>query len=175
MDPMERNTEFSRSLIACQDRLYAYAQALLGDPVAVEDVVQQTNLILWRKAAEFQPGTEFGAWACRVAFYEILKHRQRLARDRLLFDDDLLTLLAERVEQRSETASDRRAALRHCLSQLTSSQRDLLTRRYGPEASVQALAAQLNRPVASVSQTLYRLRITLTECIERAVRRGAVD
>lgn len=158
---------FAQNLMACQDRLYAYAAALVGNMTAVDDIVQQTNLILWRKADQFEPGTEFGAWACRVAFYEILKHRQRLKREKLLFDDDLLSIMAERCEQFSDEATQRRSALRLCLKKLSPDQRELLERRYEPGASVADMAGELHRSAGSLSQELYRIRQALTDCIRK--------
>jgi len=167
-DPAHQE-QFVQQLIAAQDRLYAYARSLLHDPAAAEDAVQQANLVLWRKADTFQPGTEFGAWACRIAYYEILKIRQRHARDKLVFDDDLLSVLAEESERRSALADARRRALHDCLAKLPDEHRALIEARYEDGASVQRLAEQHDRPVKTVYQMLYRIRATLTDCVRRAL------
>ncbi len=175
LDLESRDSQFTRDLLACQDRLYAYAMSLLGRADLIEDIVQQTNLVLLRKADEFQPGTEFGAWACRIAFYEILKQRARYSRERNLFDDDLLGLMAEHAERQSETAPRRREALDECMRTLTTEQQQMVRARYEPGSSVQSMAEAMGRPVGSVSQALYRIRTTLAECVQRKMAEEAAS
>jgi len=67
-----RNTEFVQLLTAHQRSLYLYIITLLPNPADVDDVLQSTNMVLWSKADEFVPGTDFGAWARRVAHFEVL-------------------------------------------------------------------------------------------------------
>ena len=42
--------EFVQLLTSNQSRLYAYVLSLLGDRTQAEDVMQETNAVLWRKA-----------------------------------------------------------------------------------------------------------------------------
>ena len=55
-----------------QGRLYAYVLSLLGDPDQANDVLQETNLVLWRNAGEFQMGSNFRAWAFRIAHFQVM-------------------------------------------------------------------------------------------------------
>jgi RNA polymerase sigma-70 factor (ECF subfamily) len=159
-------------LTRAQPTLHAYILSLLPDPALADDVLQETNVTLWRKASEYAPGTAFTAWACQVAWYKVLSARRRLARDRHCFGDELLDYLAERQAQRAEGLEPRRAALRDCLAKLPEVQRLLLRDRYRPGASVQAIARDSGRTVGVVSQTLYRIRTTLEECIRGSLTGG---
>ena len=67
MDSPGNREPFVRRLTECQSRLYAYVLALPADPTSANEVLGETNVTLWRKAAEFQEGSNFGAWAVRVA------------------------------------------------------------------------------------------------------------
>ena len=49
----EAAEQFVERLGSCQDRLFAYILMLLSNRDAALDVLQETNLVLWRKAAEF--------------------------------------------------------------------------------------------------------------------------
>lgn len=164
----ERRDEFIVHLTAAQASLWAYVFSLLPDHVAAQDVLQETNLTLWRKAADFQPGTNFLAWACQVAYFHVLGHRRRLRRDRLVFDDEVLAYLAERQADRAAEPGDRLLALRGCLDKLPPPSRRLLEERYAPGGSVKDLAGADGRSVAAVSQLLYRIREKLLNCIETA-------
>lgn len=164
---------FVQQLIGCQTRVYTYILSLLGDRDLADEVLQETNLVLWRKADEFEPGTEFGAWACTVARYQVLAQRQKLARDKLVFDDDVLDLVAERAAQRLADVPARQRALRRCLSTLSEDQRKMLLARYAEDGSVARIADELGRSAPSVSQTLYRVRQLLVKCIERRLAEEA--
>jgi RNA polymerase sigma-70 factor (ECF subfamily) len=164
--------QFVQQLIACQRRLYGFILALLADPDQADDVLQETNLVLWRKAEEFTAGTDFGAWACRVAHFQVLAHRRSRQRDRHVFDDALLRDLAGAAVERGSDLDSRLRALRRCLARLAPPQRDLLQRRYAGEP-VKTIAAHGGRSAGSISQTLYRLRDALLRCVRRELVGGS--
>ena len=90
----EATEQFVRQLTASQRRLYAYIMSLTANVDAAEEVLQNTNVTLWRKADEFEAGTQFARWSFRVAYYEVLAYRKRCFQDRHVFDDGLLNQIA---------------------------------------------------------------------------------
>ena len=82
---------FIRCLTEHQSRLLAYLVALLGDLHEARNVLQDTNLELWRKSEDFVEGTDFAAWSRRVAHFKVLAYLRDKRRDRLLFDEALLS------------------------------------------------------------------------------------
>ena len=74
-----------QQLILCQDRLYAYILALMGDPVTTEDVLQETNLAATERMAETASIGDFAAWLFGVARNQVQTYRRRQARERLRF------------------------------------------------------------------------------------------
>ncbi|NLF07145.1 MAG: RNA polymerase subunit sigma-70, partial [Pirellulaceae bacterium] len=62
MSDFARSEQFVRDLTDHQSRMYAYIMAVLGDPNAAGDVLQDANVAIWRKADEFVEGTDFWAW-----------------------------------------------------------------------------------------------------------------
>jgi len=170
---MDRNTNaFVSLLTASQPGLYACILALLPDRVAAHDVLQETNLTLWQKAEDFEPGTSFMAWATRIARYHVLNHRRKMKRDRLVFDEVLFEELAARQAMRADDADRYARALRHCLGKLPHEQQDLVAQRYAANGSVKQIAGCQGRSVGAVSQTLYRIREALLNCISQRVQQG---
>ena len=157
----------SSALCSIARTLCAYVTALVLDPSEADDLVQQTNMVLCRQAEEFPSIRNFTAWACRIAYFEVLSSRKRRQRDRLQFDDELLSLVAEDVARLVEDFGPRKRYLDLCLAELPENQREMILNRYGPDGAVQALAAELGRPIGSVQQTLYRIRLKLLECVHR--------
>jgi RNA polymerase sigma-70 factor (ECF subfamily) len=158
---------FARELTRHQARLRGLIRCLLFNRQDVEDVWQDTNVLLLRKAADFRPGTDFWAWSSQVARYQVLTHCKKLKRDRLVFSDELLATLAEDLGNRGAEIDDRRTALDACLTKLPAPQRQLLELRYGPKSSIEEIAVSLERSAGSIRQTLFRIREALLACIER--------
>lgn len=159
--------EFMRELARHQGRLRGLIRCLLFNWQDVEDVWQDTNVLLLRKAADYRPGTDFWAWSSQVARYQVLTHCKKLKRDRLVFSESLIAVLADAIDDRRAEIDDRRAALETCLTKLPAPQRQLLELRYGPKSSIEEIAVSLERSAGSIRQALYRIRESLLACIER--------
>ena len=153
-------------LIQHQERLYAYILALVGDGSVAEDVLQETNLAASRMLSESREVDNFVAWVFGVARNQVAAYRRIQGNDRLLFNDELLSIVGEEAADATDDLPLRQQALGGCLEQLPQEQRDLVLRRYHSGASVESLATELQRTVGSISQTLYRIRMTLMSCIE---------
>lgn len=166
----EGHEAFVLLVINAQNRLYAYILSLVLDKERARDILQQTNLVLLEKEIGFTHGTEFFAWAARVAFYEVLADRRRRVRDRHLFSDELLAAVASESLRTAGAIEERTEALRHCLSKLSNTNRDLLMQRYRPDGSVAGIAESLGKTPGALSAILHRLRSGLVDCIERKLR-----
>lgn len=165
---MNRNTEeFIELLTGAQSAVFGYIMSLCHDHARAKDVLQETNLTLWRKAEDFEPGTNFTAWACRTAYFHVLNQRRKLSREQLVFDEEVLDYLAERQEERADGADVRLAALRTCMADLPENQRELVEERYQPGASVQEIAREKGKSEGAISQSLLRIRTALQGCVEK--------
>lgn len=170
---MDRDSdEFVSLLTASQPALYACILSLLPDRAAAQDVLQETNLTLWHKADDFEAGTNFMAWASRIARYHVLNQRRKSHRDRLVFDEHLIAELCERQADRIEDVNRYAELLRDCLNRLSPDQREVLTQRYAPGGSVKQIAAARGQSVGAISQLLYRLRETLLNCVSERMQEG---
>ncbi|MCG8584884.1 MAG: sigma-70 family RNA polymerase sigma factor [Pirellulales bacterium] len=172
MNDNHQSEEFVKELTGCQDALFAFILSLVQLEDAARDVLQNTNVVLWRKAGDYQPGTRFLSWAFTVARLEVRTYYKKAARDRLIFDDALLDKLVSEAEQRSSESELSIRAFEHCVKQLTGNQREMLTERYSPGSSVAAMAEKRKQSPAAISVSLSRIRRTLRECISRRLSRG---
>ena len=158
---------FNSQLQSHQQRLLAWLLALTGDVSEARDVLQQTNLVLWKKLETWTPGTNFTAWAFKVARFEFLSWRQKKGRERLVFDDSLLDGVAAAMDETDAAADARHAALETCLPELPARQRDVFSRRYLHGQRVDDFGTDLGLPANAVSQILWRARQNLLDCINR--------
>lgn len=150
-----------------QRKLYLFILAQVPRPTDAEEILQETNLVIWRKSDRFEPGTNFFAWAAQIANYEVLKYRDRRQRDKLYFSDAFIEKVAEEAQAGIEDLEARRKALAICLGKLREEDRELVERRYAPGENGKSVAELLNRPANSVYQSLGRIRRALLECVNR--------
>lgn len=165
--------EFVLLVINTQPRLHAYILSLVFNKERAQDILQQTNLVLLEKEKDFTHGTEFFAWSARVAYYEVLADRRRRARDRHLFSDELLAVVAAESSKTLASLEDRSDALRKCLDKLSSTNREILMRRYRPGGNVAEIAASIGKTPNALSALLHRLRSGLVDCVSRQLNRSS--
>jgi RNA polymerase sigma-70 factor (ECF subfamily) len=160
---------FSSRLVAVQRRLYSYILTLVPSLTDADDILQETNAVLLRKRNEFEPNTEFGAWACRVAYFEVLSYRRRKQRQRarmLISDEQLLDRLSEEATERyADDESVPIAKLERCMGKLSPLYQELLGLRYRQNQSSEQIAADMGRSASAIRQLLYRIRTQLLTCL----------
>ncbi|MEM9283359.1 MAG: sigma-70 family RNA polymerase sigma factor [Verrucomicrobiota bacterium] len=171
MPTTEPSTEFIQLLTTHQSRLYAYALSLMGDRQQALEVMQETNLVMWRKRDQFQLGTNFGAWMLKIAYFQVLSHRRKLNRQAIFIEDEsFLSELAVEVEESSAFIEEQQAALSLCITKLPERQRDLVRRRYSEGGSIRSVAEQTGSVASAVKQALFRARNNLIDCVRRQMK-----
>jgi RNA polymerase sigma-70 factor (ECF subfamily) len=149
-----------------QPRIKGFILALLPDFAAAEDVLQETFLVVQRKASEFQPGTHFLAWVFRIARFQVMKAQQTHHRQVERFSDAVLESLAE-CAPLEPWEDDRLPLLNGCIEKLAPQARRILEMFYQDEHRPQEIARRIGWAAAAVSVALSRSRRTLRECINQ--------
>lgn len=167
--------EFVRLITQNQRPLYRYIFSLVPNWNDADEVLQETHLRLWEEFEKFEEGTNFGAWARTIAYYQMLTWRKKASRNKLLFDQDLIDQLSARLEEVDEQADHRRLALADCIGELSSRNRDLLSRCYAEGARIRDVALVLDRTSAAVYKSIQRLRLALHECIQRRLGESQLE
>jgi RNA polymerase sigma-70 factor (ECF subfamily) len=168
-NPDPQIERFAGLLARCQRRIFVYAMSLLHDSHEAEDVLQETNLVLWRKFNQYQPGTDFASWACRVAYFEVLKARKKKGRSERLLSDQFIETLAAGCERTMCDWDDRQEALKQCMRKLNDRDRELVRSRYQPGATTRGIAEASGRSVQGTRKSLLRIRNALLDCVKRVL------
>lgn len=156
-----------------QRRLLVYIRTLIPQRSDAEEVLQEVNLFIWRRSDDFELGTDFGAWAYKIAYFHVLTYRKKMARQKLRFSDDLVAQLADSAAESAERSDRRQEALEHCLGKLPDPDRELVRLRYEVGGTAQALGAQLGRSAKAIYYALNRIHLNLLTCIENSLRSEA--
>jgi len=165
--------QFVSLLTNHQEVIRSYIISQLPGCSEVRDILQEVNILLWEKMSNFKMGTNFGAWACTVAYYKVLDYKKKQRKNGfIVFDEELANKLsAEAGQQNSENLESKRNALRHCLKKLNSKDKKLLNARYNLSVSkvvnMQEMSSESGRSLASLRVSLFRLRSSLKNCISK--------
>ena len=75
-ESLDRPGEFVKLLTAHQRDLYAYINTLLVGDIATSDVLQDTNLDLWKRLDNYDFNRAFLPWAYGFAHQRVLAYRK---------------------------------------------------------------------------------------------------
>lgn len=149
-----------------QAALTGFLVSLLGNRTAGDEVLQETNLVLWKKREDFEMGTNFKAWAFKIARFQSLAFLKReKRRPEFTFDEEVIGKLTVEAESTFVENDDREIALDTCLEKLPEEDRELIRDHYYSGLSMADHAEQAGRTVGALRQVLYRIRNTLRLCI----------
>lgn len=158
---------FIRRLTDHQIDLQGFILSSLGNHSDAMDVLQLTNIALWKKADDFKPEAPFMPWALQVAKYEILAYLRKRRRDRHQFSSEVVELMVDMAIQRTSERSVRGEALAECIKTLPEHSREFLSIRYSHDRSVSEVAELTGRTIDAVKSVYLRIRRALEQCIDR--------
>src|SRR5438445_9761124 len=92
-------TESRKRLMALMTRhqrqIFSYIYVLVPDRNDAEDLLQETSLVICEKFNQFAEGTDFVAWACQIAYWRVRYSRQKYARSKVVFDQEIVDVIAQ--------------------------------------------------------------------------------
>jgi len=177
--PGNAESESRRQLVALltqhQRRIFAYIYTLVPNRTDAEDILQETSLIICEKFSDFEPGTDFVAWACQIAYWRVRYARQKFARSKVIFQQEIVDALAQTAFEMKAEMDDRHVALAHCLEKLPTRDRDLVLTRYEPGSGVPEAASRSGRTLEAAYKALARIRKLLLDCVSNQLATGDVS
>lgn len=163
----EPRRDFVRLMTRYERLVYGYILGLVPNWADADEILQETNIRLWEEFDKFVPGTNFAAWAIRVAHFQVLTWRKQTSRRRLVFDPQVIDLLAAEPEWDENHFEVRQRALGDCMTELPEHSRELLRQCYARGSKIKDVAVRFERSPGSVYKALERLRELLHSCIQK--------
>ncbi len=163
----DRTSDFLALFAQHQRTISYYLTGMLPTQNDVDDVFQETCLVLWKEFPNFRLGTNFGAWACTIAFNQVRAWRSRQKRETIVFSDEFLQMVSDDWIEAYAYLEDRAKALQQCIQALPEHHRELIRHRYDSGNSIDAIAEQANRSPDAIYRMLSRIRAVLHDCVTR--------
>jgi RNA polymerase sigma-70 factor, ECF subfamily len=168
----ERRKELVALMTQHQRRIFSYIYTLVPNRYDAEDLLQETSVIICEKFDEFEPQTDFVAWACQIAYWRIRYARQKFARSKVVYQQELVDALAQTAATMGEELDERHEALAHCLHKLPARDRELMLTRYEPGSGVPEAARRSGRSLEAAYKALARIRKLLFDCVSHQLASG---
>lgn len=149
-----------------EDDLRAYGRSLLPNWDSVDETLQEASIIMWRKIDQLETIDEFLPWAKVILRFEALKTRRNYAREKLVFSDSLIELLAKEGIEDKQDVDQTHNALQKCLQTFSLANRELLLAPYLSDNSIVRIARISGRTENSLYKLIGRLRQKLRKCIQ---------
>ena len=167
----QHHDQFLRLFAEHEPALRTFVRSLLPSLADVSEVMQEVAVVLWQKFAEFDATRDFRKWAFGVARYEALAYLRDKVRDRHVFNDELVSRLADEAATAEQRHEAQREALEACLQKLPEPQRALVLAAYAKGTRMDDLATRRGQTAMSLYKVLHRIRQTLLECVQRTIAR----
>ncbi|WP_300303815.1 sigma-70 family RNA polymerase sigma factor [Ferrovibrio sp.] len=137
--------------------LKAFSVMLTRDRNWAEDLTQETALRVLAKAEQFQPGTNFKAWAFTIMRHQHIDQARRWRREATTFGDAeaIENLMAVKAPQEDQLVL---GELLQAITRLNKAQRDVLVLVVGNGLSYEEAARVCGCPIGTIRSRLARAR-----------------
>ena len=160
-----KNLDIEELIKQAQSDLFGYILKRVFDPEFAKDILQETNLVIWKKAEDFTPGTSFTSWSFKIAHFQILSALQKKKKVTLVNNDKIIDSLIS--FEKEENSDFRKEALKECLKQLPPKSSELMNSHYFKKIKINDIADDWSKSPNAISKLIHRCRIVLMHCINR--------
>lgn len=165
----ENYSKFMKLYSSSMPAVRAMLRNILPGWEDVDEVMQQSSLVIWKKFEDYEEGTNFTSWACVIARFEALRYKRDKARDKHLFSDELIEILAEETDKHRHTLENETKALQNCLKKMPDKQRKLTLTAYSGDKNIKEVAELFGRTATAMYKALNRIRTSLLKCIKTEI------
>lgn len=149
-------------------KLFGICLRICGERQAAEDVLQEVYLIVWKRAAGYDPGRASPiTWLATIARNRAIDWRRAQGNRAMAVLDEALPVADDRPlasDVMLADESDRRLHL--CLDQLEDKQRDAIRTTFFDGVTYAELAERLGVPLGTMKSWVRRGLMRLKECVE---------
>ena len=168
---MDPNSKFVRLWTRHQAEVERYLFMMIPRQADAAEVLQDVSVLLWKKWDQYDAERPFVPWAIRFAYLEVLKWRQKQAREKLVFSDALVEQLNTRFDDHCPLTEARTKALETCLTKLGDQERKWISQRYGRHGAIKEESRKTGISMHKLYYALEKIRDNLLTCVNESMQR----
>lgn len=158
-------TEVQGLFIKYQPVVRGYVLSMTPDFAMADDVMQETFLVVSRKAASFVIGTSFPAWVKTIARFKTLEAIRASGRQHEHLSEAVIDAISAESLDFPADVDRRLGLLAECIEQLAPQAKRSILFRYRNDHRPPEIASRMGCTIQSVNVTLSRARAFLRECV----------
>ena len=162
-----KHEDFVALYVRHEPAVFSFVLAMIGRSADAEDITQRASMTMWRCFEKYKPGTNFKNWAFQIAKNEALNYLTKAKRDRHVFSEKLVELLAKDTLEETDKLEARRRALDMCVKKLPPEDNEIVSGCYAEGVTVRSYAKEKGGSANKFYKKLNRIRGKLQQCIER--------
>ena len=163
----ERFSQFFSELIP---DLRASTRALVYGEDNIKEITQNVALVLWEKYWNVSDQIEFRKIAYTVLRYELLAYRRDKARDRLVFDENVIALIVDQSSTEEPKVPREQELLEKFISTMSAEDKELLFSAYQPHVKIKDFAKDRDKTPMTMYKRLQKIRAELLEFIKKELQ-----
>ena len=175
MSDKSQDERFLRLLMENRGAIYAYTLSKVHNQSDADDIMQDAVTLMWRKFAEFEPGTNFVGWGISFSRNLVMKYFDKRRRSRLRFSDNVIEDIENRIKTKlqHDEAGRRLEALKGCVKKLDKNDLHLIQMRYTEKMSARSISDIADMSIHKIYRTMIRIHKSLEMCVRRTITEKA--
>jgi RNA polymerase sigma-70 factor (ECF subfamily) len=170
----QRYKDFLQLIVEHKSRIFGYILTLVPNRASAEDLLQEVILVMWEKFGQFEPGTNFWAWSCKIAYYKVMGYRTAHSNSPVLFSEEVFSSLAEQCEHTAckpdkDNDNEKMEALETCLKRLSKRDSQIIQYRYLDKQPITTMAKNFGWSCSMMYKLMAKIHYVLKECIEKKI------
>lgn len=168
-DFSKEKASFVDLLTANYYRIHAFVLSMVPNDNDADDIMQETATLMWKNFEQFEPGTNFVAWAVTIAKFQVLRYQKQRQRSKIVLSEKTHDLLIADNQLMEPGVQDRFRALQKCIKRLPEKDQEFLQLRYSPGATAKSVAQIVGASIGAVYRHGGRLNDLLLRCIRQTL------
>lgn len=156
-----------------QPAIRGYILSIVPDFSLADDVVQETFLVVSRKAGSFELGTSFPAWVKTIARYKALEAIRAGKKKFESLSDEVIDALSTERYDFGTNVDSRLSLLAKCIEELAPQAKRSIHLRYQNDHLPPEIASRMSCTTQSINVTLSRARSFLRDCVLRKMAQAS--
>jgi RNA polymerase sigma factor (sigma-70 family) len=149
---------FEQFYKAYYPRLYRFILRMTHQPEAVEELIQETLLVVWENPQHYNQTSKISTWVLGIAYHKALKHASKTAARQHLDDvDDYQEILPDRNANQAQH-QENVDWISNALAVLSAEQRAVIELTFYHGLSYQEIAKILDCPENTVKTRMFHAR-----------------
>jgi RNA polymerase sigma-70 factor, ECF subfamily len=167
---------FKRMYFYYQPNLDRFIRYQVNDNPAVEEITNDTFMVLCKKPHGYDGSCKFSTWLCAIASNKCkdwwrTHSRQPFTQE---IDEEILNTIPDDSKSILEILEHQEIdeVLKECVRLLPAKQREAISLVFFNDEKVETIADMQDCPVGTVKTRLMHARLKITECVKQALGNG---